>query len=129
MARDFYVEAAAQRANMIEAELASAKADLAAYKANNDVESAGSTVQQIANLTAEQQNLSNLYSAYVQSQQPPAPIPQTAEELRVKSWDKMTYDDALQLAKTSKYGRDLNWNDPNVIAGYREAQRRRSRGE
>ena len=46
---DFYLTAAQQRANQIEAELAAAKADLAAYKANSDVESAGGTVQQIVN--------------------------------------------------------------------------------
>jgi hypothetical protein len=43
--RDFYLDAAATRANMIEAELAAAKADLMAHKANHDVESASGSVQ------------------------------------------------------------------------------------
>ena len=41
----------------------------------------------------------------------------------------MTPDDGLQLAKTSKYGKNLDWSDPNVRNGYAEAQRRRYRGE
>jgi len=41
----------------------------------------------------------------------------------------MTYDDALQLARTSKYGADLTHDDPLVQAGYREVARRKARGE
>ena len=70
---DFYAQAAATRANMIEAELAAAKADLMAHKANHDVESAAQSVQSIANLENEKSNLANLYHAYVQSQNPPPP--------------------------------------------------------
>jgi hypothetical protein len=129
MADDFYVQSAAKRASMIEAELAAAKADLAAFKANNDVDSAGNAVQQIANLTAEQQNLTNLYTAYVRSQQPPQAEELTDAERFNRPWHKMTPDDALALAKTSKYAKNLDWNDPNVKAGWAEAQRRRHRGE
>jgi hypothetical protein len=126
MPQDFYLTAAQQRANMIEAELASAKADLAAYKANNDVESAGSTVQQIANLTAEQQNLSNLYSAYVQSQQPQQAPELSPEERAAKPIHRMDYRDAYELAKSgSKYGVD----DNAFRAGIAEVQRRKARGE
>lgn len=129
MAQDFYLTAAQRRANQIEAELAAAKADLAAYKANSDVKSAGASVQQIANLEAERQNLTSLYQSYVQSQQPAQAAELTKEELQAKPWDRITPDEALSFARTSKYGRDLNWSDPHVRAGWAESQRRRSRGE
>jgi hypothetical protein len=41
----------------------------------------------------------------------------------------MDWNDALELAKTSKYGKGLSWHDQNVQAGYREAVARRARGE
>ena len=126
---DFYATAAQQRASQIEAELAAAKADLAAHKANNDVESAGGSVQQIANLEAERQNLTSLYQSYVLSQQPPQQPELTKEELHAKPWDRLTPDEALSFARTSKYAKNLDWNDPYVRAGYVEANRRRSRGE
>ena len=47
MSRDFYFDAAAQRANQIETELAAAKADLMAHKANSDVDSASQTVRRL----------------------------------------------------------------------------------
>ena len=126
---DFYTQAAATRANQIEMELAAAKADLLVHRQNSDLESAGASVQQIANLEAEKSNLTALYSAYVQSQRPPQPEQLTDEERLARPWNKMTPDDALQLAKTSKYGKDLDWNNPDVRAGWQEMQRRRSRGE
>jgi hypothetical protein len=129
MSNDFYAQAAISRANMIEAEMAAAKADLMAHRANNDVESASASVQQIANLEAERANLNTLYQQYVQSQQPPQPEQLTDEERNARPWHKMTPDDGLALARQSKYGRSLDWNDPNVRSGYAEAQRRRHRGE
>jgi hypothetical protein len=129
MSNDFYAQAAISRANMIEAEMAAAKADLMAHRANNDVESASASVQTIANLEAERANLNTLYQQYVQSQQPPAPEQLTDEERNARPWHKMTPDDALQLAKTSKYGRNLDWNNPHVRAGWVESQRRKARGE
>jgi hypothetical protein len=78
---------------MIEAEMAAAKADLMAHRANNDVESASASVQQIANLEAERANLNTLYQNYVQSQQPPAPEQLTDEERNARPWHKMTPDD------------------------------------
>jgi hypothetical protein len=129
MADDFYIQSAARRASMIEAELAAAKADLAAYKANHDVDSASQSVQSIANLEAERANLVNLYNAYVQSQRPPQPEELSDAERMSKPWNKMTPDDGLALARTSRYAKDLSWDDPSVKAGWAEMQRRRSRGE
>jgi hypothetical protein len=129
MSNDFYSDAAAQRLRMLDAERAAHLADLAAHRANGDTESAATVVQALANAEAERGNLLNLYNAYVQSQQPPQPEQLTDAERFSRPWDKMTPDDGLALAKTSKYGRDLNWNDPNVRAGYAETQKRRARGE
>jgi hypothetical protein len=41
----------------------------------------------------------------------------------------MTWQDGLDLARTSKYGKDLSHDDPAVVAGYAEVMRRRARGE
>lgn len=127
--RDFYLDAAATRANMIEAELAAAKADLMAHKANQDVESASGTVQQIANLEAERANLTTLYQNYVRSQQP-APQPEISDSERAaKPWNRMDWNDIVAITRTSKHAKDIKPDDPNMIAGWQEAQRRRSRGE
>jgi hypothetical protein len=130
MANDFYAQAAISRANMIEAEMAAAKADLMAHRANNDVESASASVQTIANLEAERANLNTLYQNYVQSQQPPAPEQLTDSERFARPWTKMTWQDGLDLAKTSRYvgEKGLSWDDPNVRGGYAEAMRRKSEG-
>jgi hypothetical protein len=87
-------------------------------------------VQTLADLEASKRNVLALHNQYVRSQQPPpAPPELTAEEKAAKPWDKMTWEDGLDLAKTSKYGRDLDHSDPNVQAGYREVAARRARGE
>jgi hypothetical protein len=129
MADDFYSFSARQRLQQISASRAQALADLEQAKASADYESAAASVQQIANLEAERQNLVNLHDQYVRSQTPVAPPEVSAEERHARPADKMTWDDALDLARTSKYGADLDHNDPNVQAGYREVAARRARGE
>jgi len=126
---DFYLSAAQQRAAELEVELSAAKTDLLTYRHNQDLPGAGEAVQRIANLTAEQSNLQGLVQGYIQSQQPAQPEVLTDEERAAKPWHRMSADDGLQLAKTSKYGKNLDWSDPNVRNGYAEAQRRRYRGE
>jgi hypothetical protein len=69
-----------------------------------------------------------LYQNYVQSQQPPQNY-ETPEMKAAKPWSQMTAQDALDLAKTSKYGKSLDFNDPHVVAGWHESQRRCQRGE
>jgi hypothetical protein len=105
--------------------LSAAKTDLLTFRHSQDLQQAGEAVQRIANLTAEQSNLRALCEGYVQSQQPRQPEVPSEEELQHRSWDKMTPDDALRLARTSKYGKDLDWNNRDVIAGWHESQRRR----
>jgi hypothetical protein len=126
---DFYSDAASQRLAQIEAMRAQALADLATSKANSDYESAAASVQTIANLEAEKANVANLHRSYVASQTVPTPPELTREERDAKPWNRMTPDDALEIARGSKYGKDLNWDNPDVRAGWAEAQRRRSRGE
>ncbi len=126
---DFYTFSARQRLQQISAGRAQALADLEVAKASADYDSAGQAVQQIANLDAEAKNLAALHEQYVASQTPPAPVELTAEERAAKPWDRMTWDDALDLARTSQFAKDLDHNDPHVQAGYREVMRRRARGE
>jgi hypothetical protein len=53
----------------------------------------------------------------------------TYEERMAKPWDKMNWNDALDLVRGTKLGKDLTLDDPNVQAGMREVMRRRQRGE
>jgi hypothetical protein len=126
---DFYTNAARGQLAQLEADKAQALADLATLRAAGDTLTAQDVVQKIANINAQERNLHDLHQQYVLSQQPPSQPQMTQEELEAKPWHKMTVEDALELAKTSRYGRDLSFNDPNVVAGYNEAARRRARGE
>jgi hypothetical protein len=127
--RDFYVDAAQQRAAQIDAERSAAIADLQAFKAGGDRDSASECVQRIANLDAERSNLEGLYQRYVASQQPYTPPPSNEAERMAKSWEKMDGNDVLELTRTSKYAKNIDWNDPYMRAGYAEAMRRKARGE
>jgi DNA-binding transcriptional regulator YbjK len=129
MSDDFYLQAARARAGQLDAELAAAKADLAAYRSQADYDSAAVSVQQIANLTAEQRNLHNLCDQYVRSQQPPARPELTAEERAARPVTKMDWSDVVDLARGSRYGKNIKADDPNLIAGWNEARRRSGRGE
>lgn len=128
-ADDFYTHSAAQRMQTLEAGRAQALANLEQAKASADYDSAGEAIQNIADIEAEKANLVRLHQQYVQSQQPAAPPELSSEERAAKPLERMSWNDALDLAKTSKYAKDLSWDDPNVRAGYFEAQRRRARGE
>jgi hypothetical protein len=126
---DFYSFSARQRLQQINAGRAQALPDLEAAKANADYDSAGQAVQQIADLDAEARNVAALHEQYVASQTPPPQQELSAAERAARAWDKMTWDDALDLARTSQFGKDLDHNDPHVQDGYREVMRRRARGE
>ena len=129
MADDFYTFSARQRLQQINAGRAQALADLEVAKAQADYDSAGAAVQQIADLEAQRQAIVNLHDQYIRSQTPPEQPEASAEERFARPWDRMTWDDALDLARNSQYGKDLDHSDPSVQAGYREVQRRRGRGE
>ncbi len=99
---DFYVNAAATRANQIEAELAACRADLAAHRANQDTDSAAVSIQQIANLEAERANLNTLYQGYIASQQPPQPEPMSDQERAARPWSKMDYSDVWEQRRRAR---------------------------
>jgi hypothetical protein len=123
------VAAAIYRDREIQAKITAANADREAHNLNGDVQSAAACIQEIATLSREREDLHRLYNQYVQSQNPPPRQEQTKEELQAKSWDKMDWNDALELARTSKYGSKLDWRDPHVRAGYNEVLRKRATGE
>ena len=126
---DFYSFAANQQYQKLEAIEAQEKANLAAARAANDYESAASSVQELANISAAKQNLVSLHQEYVRSQQPPEQPELTPEEQAAKPWQRMNWVDGLKVAQSSKYGSGIDANDPNVQAGFREVMRRRQRGE
>ena len=126
---DFYTYSARQRLQQINAGRAQALADLEVAKAQADYNSAGAAVQQIADLEAQRQSLVNLHDQYIRSQQPPEQPEVTAEERFARPLERMTWEDGLDVSRNSQYGKDLDANDPNVQAGFREVMRRRARGE
>jgi hypothetical protein len=130
MAQDFFIDAARSRAEAIEMELAACKADLLVHRQNGSLSEASDAVQRIADLTSQQSNLQALTQGYLQSQQPPAPEQLTDSERFARPWSKMTWQDGLDLAKTSRYvgEKGLSWDDPAVKSGYVEAMRRKSEG-
>jgi hypothetical protein len=126
---DFYRDSAERRLQQLTANRAATLADLEAHKLNDDYDAAAECIQQIADLDAAKQNLVDLHQRYVAANTPPAPEQLSDEEKHAKPWNRMTPQDALDLAKTSRYGKSLDFNDPHVIAGWHEAHRRKARGE
>ena len=108
---DFYGRAAITRANMIDAEMAAAQADLAAARANNDVESASANVQALANLRAERANLTQLYNDYVASQQGPQRPWVSDEQRAARQPSEMDSEDMAGLVRTSKYSKNFTSAD------------------
>src|SRR4051794_40686365 len=103
----------------IEADRRRALADLADAKANSDYETASLSVQAIANLDAERANLATLIASMWPASSRGSPSHYRPKRGR-QPWNRMTPDDALELARTSKYSRNLDWNDPHVRAGWVE---------
>jgi|tagenome__1003787_1003787.scaffolds.fasta_scaffold20986856_5 hypothetical protein len=129
MADDYYVELARKRAAEIEADKAEMLGGLARAKAENNEFSGTELIQGIANCEQELRNLNQLHADYMSAKNPPQPVPLSREEWRARPVERMSADDGLLVARNSKYGSNLDWNDPNVQAGYQEMQRRRGRGE
>ena len=126
---DFYLKASQAQWDALEAQRMRELAELQAAKAAGDEDSAASAILGIANIDAAKRNLVQLTNEYAQSMSPQAPPLVSKEERAAKPLDRMDYNDALELARGSRYGRTLDHNDPNVRAGYAEVQRRRARGE
>jgi len=108
---------------------AAAKADLDTHVLNGDEDGIGESEQQIADVRAQQRNLASLAQEYIASQNPPASQEVSAEERAARPPERMDWQDVVNLARSCKYATDLKPDDPNMLRGYREAQRRRQRGE
>jgi hypothetical protein len=127
---DFYQESAEARIERLDYQRQLALTSLQEARLMNDLQAGGEAAQEIADVDAAKANLVRLHNSYIQSQQPQYQTPETPEEMRVKAVERMTPNDGLKVSiANSRYGKDLDWNDPNVQAGYAEVQRRRGRGE
>jgi hypothetical protein len=129
MSDDFYSLAAQRRAQELEAARSQELATLQSARVTSDYEAAATSVATIANIDAEYRNIVELHDQYVRSQQPPTKRELTNEEFLAKPPEAMDWSDSVRIARTSKFGANLDFNDPGMIAGYREALARRGRGE
>jgi hypothetical protein len=127
MSDDFYIAAGRRQMAVLEAAKASAQADLQSHRLNGDQESAAETIQTIATLDAQARELTALYNQYAASMAPP-PEP-SAEERAARPISRMDWSDVVEMTRQSKYAKNIRPDDPNMIAGYNEAMRRRQRGE
>jgi len=114
-----------QQVARIDAGLARANADYQEAMTNGDDATAQDAMQQYADLSAQRNNLVGAYHQQVAAEQAAAPRELSAEEKAARPLSHMTYQDAYELAQTSRYGVD----DNAFRAGIAEVQRRRSRGE
>src|SRR5580704_8225873 len=125
---DFYRDSAERRLQQLSAQRAASLADIEAHKLNGDHDAAGECIQNLANIDSERANLVQLYQNYVQSQQPAQKPAETAEQKAAKPWSQMGWDDIVDLTRTSRYGKDIRPDDPNMIAGWHESQKRKAEG-
>jgi hypothetical protein len=126
---DFYENSARRRLEMLNVERQSALADLTAHRANGDSDSAAYVVQQIADIDAQQRNLVDLHQRHVASMQPPRQRPVSQEERAARPIQDMDWNDLVDMTRQSKFAKNIRSDDPWMVAGYYEAQRRRARGE
>jgi hypothetical protein len=123
MARDFYEKSVRKQWRAIEVARQQSLTALAEAKNVGDSFSGAEAIQNLADLDAQARNLQALQQQYYASQAGPPPL--TEEERFHKPLEKMDYNDALALARTSRYGRNLTHDDPAVRSGYAEVARRR----
>jgi hypothetical protein len=127
MADDWYVERGRQRLAALRAGRAQCIADLEAAKRDGDADAADSAIANLADIDQQERNTISLYNQYAASQAPP-PEP-SLEERRARPIDRMDWNDIVEMTRQSKYAKNIRADDPNMIAGWQEAQRRRARGE
>jgi hypothetical protein len=94
-----------------------------------DAAAAASVIDRLAQLSVQEQAAGNLYNQHVASQQPRYAAPLTPKERAAKPIEKMDWNDMVAMTRESKYARNIRADDPNLVAGFYEAQRRRYRGE
>jgi hypothetical protein len=124
---NWLLQRGAERLGQINAARSQAVADLERAKSEYDDSAAMDAIQQIADLDQAAASLNALYSRYTASQTPP-PQP-SQEERKARTWDRMDWQDIVDMTRQSKYAKNIRPDDPNMIAGYQEAMRRRGRGE
>jgi hypothetical protein len=126
---DFLLDNAEKRLRVLQAAKQRALADLAEHRAEGNDYAAQEQLGALAHLEVEERGIVQMRQDYLRAQNPPPPPRQTPEQLRAKPAEQMSWEDGLQIARNSKYGRDLDFNNPDVVAGFHEANRRRGRGE
>ena len=128
MSNDYYLDIAKQRVGQLEADKAELLAGLARAKVDGNDYSATEILQGLANNDQEMRNLNQLHSDYMATRNPQQ-VPLSREEWKAKPIERMNHEDALEVARGSKYAGNLDFNDPYVRAGLAEAAKRRARGE
>jgi hypothetical protein len=126
---DFYRDSAERRLQQLNADRAANLADLEAHKLNGDHDAAAECIQQIADIDAAKQNLTDLYSRYAAQNTPPAPREISPEERLARPISHMDWSDVVEMTRGSKYARNIKPDDPALLAGWNEVRARRSRGE
>jgi hypothetical protein len=124
---DWYIERGQQRLAALRAGRAQAIADLELAKRDGDADGADTAIAVLADINQQEQATIALYNQYQQSQMPP-PEP-SKEERAARPIDRMDWSDIVEMTRQSKYAKNIRPDDPNMIAGWQEAQRRRARGE
>jgi hypothetical protein len=125
MSDDFITRSLQRQLDEINAQQRQVEANIARAKADNDDYLGGEYAREHAQLRATRNMIIADYNEEMARQTPKAPPPQTAEEWRVKSAEKMDWNDAYQVAAKSRHGVDMD----AFKRGIAEVQARRARGE
>jgi hypothetical protein len=102
-------------------------ADLEYAKSNGDRDAADTALANLAEIDMAEAGVMQLYGKYAASQQPP-PEP-SKEERAARPIHRMDWSDVVDMTRQSKYAKNIRPDDPALLEGWREAQRRRQRGE
>src|SRR5262245_31056297 len=112
MADDFYLRGARKRREELDLQYQAQTTALAQAKFDGDEYAAGTAIQAMADILGECERLGRLEEQYVRSQNPPAPAPVSAEQRAARQWHEMDGQDVVDMVRTSKYAKNVDWNDP-----------------
>src|SRR5262249_39726625 len=113
----------------INAQMAEQNANFARARVEGDQDGMDYALQEWSNLENAATNLQNNYARQIAAAQAAQPRVPTLEERRARPFSAMDWNDVVDMTRQSKYARNIRADDPWMVAGYYEAQRRRSRGE
>jgi hypothetical protein len=103
MSNEYYHQLYTHTMAQYNSELADANADLVRAQASGDFAGAVSAAQRMANTRANAAAFHQIAEEQAATMRgPPSPPEPTREERHARTWDRMTYDDALELANQSK---------------------------